>query len=139
MNREAVILYLVRFAPTLSCLAREEGRKTHGLGSLATLGKYRSCNRSALHPHTRITFVEDAQKIYRNPGSIEEWETWCESMSPKRRKKPRHWNILLRIRQVILRDTTKANRPVRLVNEFKFYSLHLFGTIVFMIIHQHAD
>lgn len=34
-----------------------------------------------------ITFVDDARCIYRNPGSIEEWETWCESMSPKRRKK----------------------------------------------------
>ena len=32
-----------------------------------------------------ITFVEEARRIYRNPGSIEEWNVWCDSLSPKRR------------------------------------------------------
>lgn len=36
-----------------------------------------------------ITFIEEARRIYRNPGSIEEWGTWCDSLSPKRRKKGR--------------------------------------------------
>lgn len=36
-----------------------------------------------------ITFIEDARRIYRNPGSIEEWGTWCDYSSPKRRKKNR--------------------------------------------------
>ena len=36
-----------------------------------------------------ITFIEEARRIYRNPGSIEEWKAWCDSLSPKRRKKNR--------------------------------------------------
>lgn len=36
-----------------------------------------------------ITFIEEARRIYRNPGTIEEWKAWCESTSPKRRKKCR--------------------------------------------------
>lgn len=36
-----------------------------------------------------ITFIEEARRIYRNPGSIEEWGSWCNSLSPKRRKKGR--------------------------------------------------
>ena len=36
-----------------------------------------------------ITFIEEARRIYRNPGSIEEWGTWCDYSSPKRRKKNR--------------------------------------------------
>lgn len=36
-----------------------------------------------------ITFIEEARRIYRNPGSIEEWGTWCDYSSPKRRKKGR--------------------------------------------------
>ena len=36
-----------------------------------------------------ITFIDGASLFYRNPTSLEEWETWCNSLSPKRRKKGR--------------------------------------------------
>ena len=36
-----------------------------------------------------ITFHAQARLIHRNPYSVEEWEAWCDSQMPKRRKKER--------------------------------------------------
>ena len=34
-----------------------------------------------------VTFHPQARLLHRNPYSIEEWETWCDSQMPKRRKR----------------------------------------------------
>lgn len=35
--------------------------------------------------HIHITFHDGARTIHRDPGSIEEWEAWCDSLRPPRR------------------------------------------------------
>lgn len=35
-----------------------------------------------------VTFHDRAQILHRNPSSVQEWESWCESGMPKRRKCP---------------------------------------------------